>query len=167
MVSSRSIDRSEEARERDEFFFWPKVNKESGVYPIPGGEQCWEWTAYCDRDGYGQFWSVMFGGNAKAHRVSFFWAHGIASTVSNPLDHLCRNTGCVNPGHLEWVSVQTNILRGLSPSAINATKTHCIYGHEFTPENTILSNNGKRRCRECHRRISRERWRNNRAEVRL
>jgi|HubBroStandDraft_2_1064218.scaffolds.fasta_scaffold255805_2 hypothetical protein len=30
-------------------------------------------------------------------------------------------------------------------------KTHCIYGHEFTPENTyVWSGNAKRMCRTCH-----------------
>lgn len=39
-----------------------------------------------------------------------------------------------------------------------AAKTHCVNGHEFTPENTHLSRRG-RNCRECHRVRERERWR--------
>ena len=31
----------------------------------------------------------------------------------------------------------------------NANKTHCKYGHEFTPENTRYCKNGGRACREC------------------
>ena len=31
----------------------------------------------------------------------------------------------------------------------NARKTHCKYGHEFTPENTRYCKNRKRACREC------------------
>jgi hypothetical protein len=34
------------------------------------------------------------------------------------------------------------------PTAINAAKSHCIRGHEFTPENTQRVH-GKRRCRAC------------------
>ncbi len=30
-----------------------------------------------------------------------------------------------------------------------ARKTHCIHGHEFTPENTAITRNGSRRCRAC------------------
>ena len=29
--------------------------------------------------------------------------------------------------------------------------THCVKGHEFTPENTYISKEGWRRCRACHR----------------
>lgn len=33
-----------------------------------------------------------------------------------------------------------------------ANKTHCPYGHEYTPENTVLHYSGnKRRCRTCSR----------------
>jgi len=34
-------------------------------------------------------------------------------------------------------------------AAINAAKTHCKWGHEFTPENTRWSN-GRRSCRKCY-----------------
>lgn len=27
--------------------------------------------------------------------------------------------------------------------------THCVNGHEFTPENTYLSPNGRRGCKTC------------------
>jgi hypothetical protein len=40
----------------------------------------------------------------------------------------------------------------------NANKTHCKYGHPFTPENTMRTKQGhwnKRRCRICHREDSR------------
>lgn len=31
----------------------------------------------------------------------------------------------------------------------HANKTHCIRGHEFTPENTLIQKGKNRRCREC------------------
>lgn len=36
-------------------------------------------------------------------------------------------------------------------------QTHCIHGHEFTPENTIIKTNGCRACRECLREAERNR----------
>jgi hypothetical protein len=72
------------------------------------------------------------------------------------LDHLCRVRGCVNPDHLEVVTGATNTLRGISSPAINARKTHCRRGHEFTPENTYIDR-GSRRCKAC-RRLIQNRW---------
>lgn len=31
----------------------------------------------------------------------------------------------------------------------NSPKTHCVNGHEFTPENVYRKPNGKRYCRTC------------------
>jgi hypothetical protein len=58
------------------------------------------------------------------------------------LDHLCRVRNCINPEHLEAVTAKVNTQRG-----IYATKTHCIKGHEYTPENTYTGR--QRRCRIC------------------
>ncbi len=43
------------------------------------------------------------------------------------------------------------MLRGVCPSAFHAKKTHCIHGHEFTPENTYRTRKGFRVCRTCRR----------------
>lgn len=47
------------------------------------------------------------------------------------VDHLCRNTSCVNPAHLEAVTNKENTLRGLTVTAINAQKTACAAGHPY------------------------------------
>lgn len=36
------------------------------------------------------------------------------------------------------------------PRNFQREKTHCVHGHEYTPENTVRRD-GHRRCRECHR----------------
>lgn len=38
----------------------------------------------------------------------------------------------------------------------NGRKTHCVRGHEFTPENTSLTKKGTRVCRKCKREKDRE-----------
>jgi hypothetical protein len=48
-------------------------------------------------------------------------------------------------------------------------RTHCVHGHEYTPENTITDRNGRRDCRTCRRGRDRGRrdaafWRDYRAK---
>lgn len=67
------------------------------------------------------------------------------------LDHLCRNRKCVNPDHLEAVTINENIKRGIGTAAINFHKTECIRGHTLTGDNLYLTNDGRRQCRKCNR----------------
>lgn len=108
---------------------------------------CWLWQG-SRTHGYGYFWDGDQG--IRAHIWMFkhlFGEHGYEA-----LDHLCRVRACVNPKHLEPVSHQTNLLRSpLTIAAINAAKTHCLRGHEFTPENTYEPPRrpGRRYCKQC------------------
>ncbi len=111
---------------------------------------CWVWTGLMRNKLYG---GLNFKKSRKlAHRVSY-------ETFVGPIpkglviDHLCRETRCVNPHHLQPVSNKENILRGSGHCSVNSKKTHCKRGHEFTPENTRLykqyRDNNRRECIEC------------------
>lgn len=112
---------------------------------------CWIWQGRIYDNGYGNF-----GLNKKyttAHRFSYQHFKG-KIPKGKVIDHLCRNKTCVNPEHLEAVSIKENVLRGSGIAAKNAKKTHCKRGHEFTPQNTYsyVKNQGiGRTCRECGR----------------
>lgn len=69
---------------------------------------CWIWTRQ-SRDGYGR---IFIDSRPRlAHRVSY--EHFIGDIPRDmELDHLCRNTVCVNPTHLEAVSHLENVRRG-------------------------------------------------------
>lgn len=119
--------------------FWAKVDKTG---------DCWLWTAYTCKKGYGIF-SVK-SKPVKAHRYSYELFNGeIAEGLV--IDHLCRNRACVNPAHLEAVTDYENKMRGISAQAQNKRKTHCTNGHEFTEENTYYRADGKgRQCKTCN-----------------
>lgn len=65
------------------------------------------------------------------------------------IDHLCRNTYCMNPQHLEPVTHRVNMLRGRTAAAANARRTHCVRGHPFEGDNLRITPIGKRRCHSC------------------
>lgn len=110
------------------------------------GSGCWHWTLRLDPSGYG---TLRFLGKQQfAHRASYRAFKGeIPDNL--PLDHLCRTPDCVNPAHLEAVTIGENTRRGNSVWGINAKKSHCIRGHALSGENLKTAANGSRQCREC------------------
>ena len=110
----------------------------------PVEEGCWHWTGGRTSHGYGTLW--FDGRSQRAHRVVY---EALVGPIPDGLviDHLCRNRLCVNPDHLEPVTLLENIRRGQG----NGSKTHCPSGHEYTPENTRRNALGWRYCRTCKR----------------
>ncbi|WP_405965909.1 HNH endonuclease signature motif containing protein [Streptomyces sp. NBC_00723] len=96
-----------------------------------------------DPKGYGR--TVDHDGSRQlAHRVSYRLSVGEIPTATPHIDHLCRNTNCVNPDHLEPVTQTENNRRiGLS--------THCGRGHSLSEDNVYQRPGGTRECRTCVR----------------
>jgi hypothetical protein len=63
------------------------------------------------------------------------------------LHHKCRNKLCVNPEHLQVVDDAGHVAEHPENSGRH---THCIHGHEYTPENTYVRKDGGRSCRQCN-----------------
>jgi hypothetical protein len=123
---------------------------------------CYLWPGHKDADGYGTtgysrdgLWTMLL-----VHRLVY--VHLVDDPGVLPVDHTCHDPAtchvspdecphrrCMSPDHLKAVTHAVNVGRGGGLAAINAAKTHCDSGHEFTPENTHWRKSGGRRCRKC------------------
>lgn len=83
--------------------FISKVRKESSG--------CWLWTAAKNARSGGYPVFTIAGRLRLAHRVSLRYFSGPFNEASD-VDHLCRNSLCVNPEHLEAVTHDENMARG-------------------------------------------------------
>ena len=79
---------------------------------------CWNWhgsgsgKTYDRESGTGGYGQLRVQGKSwMAHRWSYEKKNKIVLTTEDTLDHLCRNTRCVNPDHLEKVSLVENTKR--------------------------------------------------------
>lgn len=119
---------------------------------------CWMFTGATSK-GYGRvaIWTgppgSRFQTTHQAHRVVY---EALVGPIPDglTLDHLCFERRCVNPAHLEPVSLQENVRRGAdrNPTVIaNRSKTHCPKGHPYSLDNTYTPPSGGRFCRTCGR----------------
>ena len=113
---------------------------------IDKGKSCWKWKGTSDACGYGRFW-LRKNKWEQAHRSAYRILRG-PIPEGMTLDHLCRNRWCVNPDHLEAVTIEVNVMRGEGVCVKNRNKTHCFRGHEFTLANTKVYR-GRRICIAC------------------
>lgn len=104
--------------------FWSKVKKNDGA--------CWDWIgAFFSGKRRGQF--KVDGKTLHAYRFAYELIKGkIPHGLT--IDHLCNNPNCVNPDHLEAVTMEEN--RARVPR-----KKLCPRGHERVV--------GTRRCKIC------------------
>lgn len=108
-------------------------------------EDCWLWTGTKNHAGYGSF-SVGRARRLGAHRWSY--EHFVGAVPAGlELDHLCRVRHCVNPAHLEPVTRQENLRRGVRTEHMSM-RTHCPRGHAYDEANTGWYK-ATRYCRAC------------------
>lgn len=144
-------------------------------------DECWEWTGSNidgrhrkGSRGYGQFRQRRNGVDAtwRAHRAAYELLVG-PIPEGLVIDHLCMNTLCCNPQHLEAVTSAENTRRAARANRGDRRRdhpdvgkpgfpTHCRNGHALTAENTaIYAATGGPACRTC-RRAKAQRWRDRR-----
>lgn len=127
--------------------FWTKVEKT---------DECWNWTASRNKDGYGQF-KVQGSNLSLAHRFAYEQLVGpIPEGLT--IDHLCRNRACVRPAHLEAVPMEENHRRG-RPGRFGGRQKqpYCKRGHPMDgPGSDVRISGTTRNCRICNRMRNRE-----------
>lgn len=112
---------------------------------------CIEWKGRKNNTGYG----VVLINNKQ------FFAHRLAVALSGRnipktkvCDHLCRNHACINPEHIELVTLRENWRRGESKTSKFVQSDSCSKGHLFDKQNTRIhtDKNGRktRHCKRCY-----------------
>src|SRR4029077_5277758 len=108
-------------------------------------DDCWNWLAGCDSNGYGIFW--FQGREEKAHRLSWLF-HDRPLAKRKDLHHRCGNPRCVNPRHLKLIQHGSHV--GMH-NVGRPRQTMCKHGHPLTPENVYVRPGGWNVCRACQR----------------
>lgn len=135
------------------------------VDPVSG---CHRWTGGKIK-GYGAIRLQNPRRVRRVHVVAYELAHGPVP-AGMELDHVCHTRSgctrtvdcphrlCANPDHLEPVTHRVNVLRGNSPAAQQARRTHCLRGnHPLSGENLYVTSRGGRQCRTCKRQSNADR----------
>lgn len=94
--------------------------------------------------------------------------HGPKPTDKHEVRHLNGDSFDNRAQNLKWGTHRENILdKFVHGTDHNVNKTHCVNGHEFTPENTFLQPKPKRRvCKICRRNGGAKHRENRRLEAR-
>ncbi len=114
---------------------------------------CWLWTG-ADSGGPDPYGKAGYRGESTQAYKLMYVLHKGEVPDGLELDHLCRVHLCVNPDHLEPVTHKVNMQRAgfyMKETSYLGHKTHCPFGHEYTPENTARKVKKGYMSRDCNR----------------
>lgn len=133
------------------FMNFVKFNEDTG---------CWIWTGHTggSKGARPFFRPTSKSTDPKAYAHIWAYETWVGPRIEGlEFDHVvCSNRMCVNPFHLEQVTMKENNFRN--------RKKECINGHDLTlPENQRFDEKGRRRgCLKCHRERALKRYYANR-----
>jgi hypothetical protein len=112
---------------------------------IRGDDECWEWFAHTDKDGYGDIGIPVPGSKyykpIRVHRASWELHFGPIPEGMKVL-HKCDNPPCCNPKHLLLGSTQDNV------------KDRCSKGRSVKGESVWCAKINAEQVREIRRRAA-------------
>lgn len=115
---------------------------------------CWDFTGAPCGTGLSYARLVLDKVHYRLPRLVHTWFNG-PIPKGYVIDHICGNSICVNPHHLEAVTQSENVRR-----ADRGPKQRCGKGHTMKGNNLVrykYRGNWKRRCRICHNEYARKR----------
>lgn len=113
-------------------------------------KSCWWWEGPVNQSGYGVLTHDYQ--STYAHRWS--WEHLMGAIPEGfTIDHLCANKLCVNPEHLETVSIAVNSSRR------HGNRVFCPRGHSLDDAYERPDGDG-RQCLTCVRERRKRAWAN-------
>lgn len=123
--------------------FWTKVRE----------SDCWIWYGAVNNKGYGCF--AVGRKSVLAHRLAYEDARG-PIPKGMTIDHVCRVRNCVNPNHLEVVTIAENNRRKKVAGGL-AIGGSCHKGHYLADESSVYRHpRGHVECRQCRRKPHRQ-----------
>jgi hypothetical protein len=140
----------------------PVLDRWYAKVPELGPDVCWPFKAPPTNKGYCHF---HLSGDPKrgdririlAHRFAWELHHKQPIPDGKVIDHICKNTVCVNPLHLRAVTQEANCMELARPTPFlrNKLAKECPHGHPYSPENTVYHQRpGKARanriCAVCY-----------------
>jgi hypothetical protein len=105
-------------------------------------------------------WTGHYSGNVRVHQMVCEAFYG-PKPPGHEVRHLNGDTLDNRAINLAWGTKSENMLDKVAHGNHHeVNRTHCPYGHEYTPENTAYWDKGtrKRKCRECNRLKCREKY---------
>lgn len=115
---------------------------------VRGVDECWDWDGTKDTKGYGRF--RFDHKTIISHRYSYeYWVGKIPEGLV--IDHLCNNTSCQNPRHLDPKTIIDNARRGYKYERKNMlSRGVCPKGlHKTETLSDVYTYKGSYTCRKC------------------
>ena len=97
----------------------------------------------------------------RVHRWAWIEANGPIPPETPFVLHHCDTPACYEVEHLFLGTHADNVADRVSKGRSRNQHmgvTHCKHGHEFTPENTRMTSDGRRRCLQCVAINDQKRW---------